>query len=156
MRPTSQEVIDTIVYFRRSDVISAGDVFSTLTYPKIDLTAGGSIDGEIAALNQILDLAIPREKQEGGTYIIPGHGRVADEADVCRPCSPRSRRPGPRRDGQTEAARAEASGAAQAADTSGPITRATRRLRRGRIRSWPSIDLSGIRLSSSSAVKLPA
>lgn len=73
---------DTIVFFRRSDVISAGDVFSTLTYPKIDVGAGGSIAGEIAALNQILDLAVPRDKQEGGTYIVPGHGRIADEADV--------------------------------------------------------------------------
>ncbi len=73
---------DSIVFFRRSDVISAGDIFSTLTYPKIDQRAGGTIGGEIAALNQILDLAVPREKQEGGTYIIPGHGRVADEADV--------------------------------------------------------------------------
>jgi glyoxylase-like metal-dependent hydrolase (beta-lactamase superfamily II) len=73
---------DTIVFFRRSDVISAGDVYSTLTYPRIDPQAGGSIDGVIAALNRIIDLAIPREKQEGGTYIIPGHGRVSDEADV--------------------------------------------------------------------------
>ena len=73
---------DSIVFFRRSDVISTGDVFSTLTYPQIDVAAGGTIDGVIAALNHIVDLAVPREKQEGGTYIIPGHGRVADEADV--------------------------------------------------------------------------
>ena len=73
---------DTIVFFRRSDVICSGDVFSTLTYPKIDVRAGGGIAAEIAALNQILDLAVPRDKQEGGTYIVPGHGRVADEADV--------------------------------------------------------------------------
>jgi len=73
---------DSIVFFRRSDVISTGDIFSTLTYPRIDARAGGTIAGEIAALNQILDLAVPREKQEGGTYIVPGHGRVADEADV--------------------------------------------------------------------------
>ena len=73
---------DSIVFFRRSDVISTGDVFSTLTYPKIDPRAGGSIDGVISALNHIIDLAIPRDKQEAGTYIIPGHGRVSDEADV--------------------------------------------------------------------------
>ena len=73
---------DSIVFFRRSDVIAAGDTFSTLTYPKIDQRAGGTINGEIAALNHILDLAVPREKQEGGTYIIPGHGRIVDEADV--------------------------------------------------------------------------
>lgn len=80
--PAAQTDGDTIVFFRRSDVISTGDVFSTLTYPKIDPRAGGSIDGTIAGLNKIIDLALPREKQEGGTYIIPGHGRVADEADV--------------------------------------------------------------------------
>lgn len=73
---------DSIVFFRRSDVISTGDIFSTLTYPRIDRAAGGSIAGLIAALNHIIDLAVPRDKQEGGTYIIPGHGRVADEADV--------------------------------------------------------------------------
>ncbi len=73
---------DSLVFFRRSDVISTGDVFTTQSYPRIDLAAGGSINGEIAALNRILDLAIPRATQEGGTYIIPGHGRVSDEADV--------------------------------------------------------------------------
>lgn len=73
---------DSIVFFRRSDVISTGDVFSTLTYPRIDPKAGATITGAINALNRIIDLAIPRDKQEGGTYIIPGHGRVSDEADV--------------------------------------------------------------------------
>lgn len=73
---------DSLVFFRRSDVISTGDVFTTQSYPRIDLKAGGSINGEIAALNRILDLAIPKSTQEAGTYIIPGHGRVADEADV--------------------------------------------------------------------------
>jgi cyclase len=73
---------DSIVFFRRSDVISTGDIFSTLTYPRFDRAAGGTINGVINALNHVIDLAIPREKQEGGTYIIPGHGRVSDEADV--------------------------------------------------------------------------
>jgi glyoxylase-like metal-dependent hydrolase (beta-lactamase superfamily II) len=73
---------DSLVFFRRSDVISTGDIFSTLTYPLFDPKAGGTIEGVIRALNQVIDLAIPRDKQEGGTYIIPGHGRVADEADV--------------------------------------------------------------------------
>ena len=70
------------MFFRRSDVISTGDVFSTLTYPRIDPRAGGTINGVIAALNHIIDLAVPRDKQEGGTYIVPGHGRICDEADV--------------------------------------------------------------------------
>ena len=53
-----------------------------MSYPVIDLQNGGTVDGVIAGLNHILDLAIPKDKQEGGTYIIPGHGRVCDEADV--------------------------------------------------------------------------
>jgi len=73
---------DSIVYFRRSDVIAAGDIFMTTTYPVIDVKAGGSIDGVLAGLNKILDICIPKEKQEGGTVVIPGHGRISDEADV--------------------------------------------------------------------------
>ena len=73
---------DILVFFRRSDVVSAGDLFSTMTYPVIDLENGGSVQGAIDGLNRLLDLAIPRDKAEGGTYVIPGHGRVSDEADV--------------------------------------------------------------------------
>jgi cyclase len=73
---------DSIVYFRRSDVIAAGDIFMTTTYPVIDLKTGGTIDGVLAGLNKILDVCIPKEKQEGGTMVIPGHGRISDEADV--------------------------------------------------------------------------
>jgi cyclase len=73
---------DTLVHFRRSDVISAGDIFVTTGYPFIDTESGGTIDGIIDGLNLIIDLAVPEEKQEGGTYIVPGHGRLADEADV--------------------------------------------------------------------------
>ena len=73
---------DSIVYFRRSDVISAGDIFMTTTYPIIDTKAGGTLNGVIAGLNRILDICIPKEKQEGGTTVIPGHGRISDEADV--------------------------------------------------------------------------
>jgi cyclase len=73
---------DTLVYFRRSDVISAGDLFLTTGYPVIDLERGGSLQGVIAGLNRILDLAIPAHHEEGGTYVIPGHGRLCDEFDV--------------------------------------------------------------------------
>ena len=73
---------DSIVYFRRSDVISAGDIFMTTTYPMIDTKSGGTINGVIAGLNRVLDICIPKEKQEGGTTVIPGHGRISDEADV--------------------------------------------------------------------------
>ena len=73
----------SMVMFRRSDVIVAGDAFLTTTYPVIDAKNGGSVAGIIRSLNRILDLAVPSKfLQEGGTYIIPGHGRIADEADV--------------------------------------------------------------------------
>jgi glyoxylase-like metal-dependent hydrolase (beta-lactamase superfamily II) len=73
---------DTLVFFRRSDVVSTGDVFVTTGYPFIDLARGGSIQGEIDALNQILDLVIPARNEEAGTYIVPGHGRLSDAAEV--------------------------------------------------------------------------
>src|SRR4051812_41102433 len=73
---------DSIVYFRKSDVISAGELFNTLTFPVIDLSRGGSVKGVLAGLNDMLDIAIPKAMQEGGTYIIPGRGRLTDEADL--------------------------------------------------------------------------
>ncbi len=74
---------DSMVFFRRSDVIATGDVFTTTMYPFIDSARGGTINGIINALNRIIDLAIPDLKvQEGGTMIIPGHGRLCDEQDV--------------------------------------------------------------------------
>ncbi len=80
--PAAQTDGDSMVYFRRADVISTGDVFSTVMYPQIAVADGGTIQGEIDALNEILRLAIPALKAEGGTYIIPGHGRLSDMADV--------------------------------------------------------------------------
>ncbi len=73
---------DSIVVFRHSDVISTGDIFVTTSFPFIDVEHGGSIQGEIDALNNILDIAIPKHDEEGGTYIVPGHGRICDEFDV--------------------------------------------------------------------------
>ena len=73
---------DTIVLFRGSDVVSAGDVFTPGGYPFIDIANGGSVAGEIGALNHLLQLAVPAHTEEGGTYIVPGHGRICDEADV--------------------------------------------------------------------------
>jgi glyoxylase-like metal-dependent hydrolase (beta-lactamase superfamily II) len=73
---------DTIVHFRGSDVISAGDILSTVTYPMFDIAKGGSINGIIRGLNDLLDLAIAEYQTEGGTLIIPGHGRVCDSADL--------------------------------------------------------------------------
>jgi glyoxylase-like metal-dependent hydrolase (beta-lactamase superfamily II) len=73
---------DSIVFFRRSDVISTGDLFTTTNYPVIDLDAGGNIQGIIAGLQKIVDLIIPVYGQEGGTLVIPGHGRLCDLGDV--------------------------------------------------------------------------
>lgn len=73
---------DSLVLFRGSDVISAGDIFTPGGYPFLDLDHGGSVQGEILALNHILQLAVPAKTQEGGTYVIPGHGRICDDADV--------------------------------------------------------------------------
>jgi cyclase len=73
---------DTIVFFRRSDVISTGDIYSTVRYPRFDAEKGGSVAGIIEGLNRILDIAIAGENQEGGTVVIPGHGRLSDETEV--------------------------------------------------------------------------
>jgi cyclase len=73
---------DSIVLFRGSNVLSAGDVFLTTGYPVIDWKHGGSIQGELKALNHILELTVPHAMQEGGTMVIPGHGRLCDQADV--------------------------------------------------------------------------
>ncbi len=80
--PAANTDADSIVFFRRSDVISAGNVFSTVSYPVIDVEKGGSIQGIIDGLNKILDLAVAEYRGQGGTYIIPGHGRLSDTADV--------------------------------------------------------------------------
>jgi glyoxylase-like metal-dependent hydrolase (beta-lactamase superfamily II) len=73
---------DVLVFFRRSDVVASGDLFLTTTYPVIDRQNGGSVQGVIDGLNRILDITIPKDKEEGGTYVVPGHGRLSDEADV--------------------------------------------------------------------------
>jgi glyoxylase-like metal-dependent hydrolase (beta-lactamase superfamily II) len=81
-QPAAHTDGDTIVFFRRSDVVSTGDIFTPERYPIIDTTRGGNVQGLIDGLNLIIDLTIPAEKQEGGTMVIPGHGRLCDEADV--------------------------------------------------------------------------
>jgi cyclase len=80
--PTAHTDGDSYVYFRRSDVLATGDVFTPTNYPVIDLLRGGTVQGVIDSLNHLLDLAIPEHHQEGGTMIIPGHGRICDEADL--------------------------------------------------------------------------
>jgi cyclase len=81
-QPAAHTDGDSIVFFRHSDVISTGDIFVTTSFPFIDIEHGGSIQGELDALNRIIDLAVPKHEEEGGTYIVPGHGRICDEFDV--------------------------------------------------------------------------
>lgn len=81
-QPTAHTDGDSIVYFRRSDVIATGDVYVTTMYPLIDVANGGSIQGVIAAANEIIELIIPEYGQDGGTLVIPGHGRLSDIGDV--------------------------------------------------------------------------
>jgi glyoxylase-like metal-dependent hydrolase (beta-lactamase superfamily II) len=80
--PASVTDHQSLVMFRRSDVIVAGDILSALGYPHIDTSKGGSIDGELVALNHIIEKAVPAEKEEGGTLVVPGHGKVFTEYDV--------------------------------------------------------------------------
>ena len=81
-QPNAHTNGDSIVFFRGSDIISTGDIFITTGYPYIDVENGGSITGIIAALNRVIDLAIPEALQEGGTLIVPGRGRLCDESEV--------------------------------------------------------------------------
>jgi glyoxylase-like metal-dependent hydrolase (beta-lactamase superfamily II) len=73
---------DILVFFRRSDVLATGDLFITTGYPFIDRANGGHINGYIAGLNRIIDITVPSNVNEGGTMVIPGHGRLTDEMDV--------------------------------------------------------------------------
>jgi cyclase len=73
---------DSLVRFRAADVIVAGDIFTTTQYPVIDVRSGGSVQGEIRALNEILSMTVFEHQGEGGTYIVPGHGYLADEHEV--------------------------------------------------------------------------
>ncbi len=73
---------DSMVFFRRSDTIAAGPIIDTLAYPVPDAKRGGSIAGILKGLNDVIDIAVPRYNQQGGTKIAPGRGRILNEADV--------------------------------------------------------------------------
>jgi len=84
-QPAAHTDSDVFVFFRRSDVVVAGDVIDTRRFPVIDIERGGSIEGEIAALNRLSELAVasvPVVSREAGTIVIPGHGRLCDQFDV--------------------------------------------------------------------------
>jgi glyoxylase-like metal-dependent hydrolase (beta-lactamase superfamily II) len=80
--PSAHTDGDSIVYLRHSDVIATGDIFDMTHYPVIDVDKGGSINGVVDGLNKVLDLVIPEFRMEGGTMIVPGHGRISDGGDV--------------------------------------------------------------------------
>jgi glyoxylase-like metal-dependent hydrolase (beta-lactamase superfamily II) len=73
---------DSMVWFRRSDVIAAGDIYNSDIYPPIDVDKGGSINGEIDALDKLIDMSVTEFMAQGGTLIVPGHGWISDAADV--------------------------------------------------------------------------
>ena len=73
---------NSVVLFRKSDVLSTGDLFDLTEYPIIDLKAGGSIQAEADALNRLIDITVPAANAAGGTLVVPGHGRISDHADV--------------------------------------------------------------------------
>jgi glyoxylase-like metal-dependent hydrolase (beta-lactamase superfamily II) len=84
-QPAAHTDGDAIVFFRRSDVVVAGDILDTTRFPVIDIAKGGGIHGEIAALQKLVDTAIPSVpivSREEGTLIVPGHGRICDQLDV--------------------------------------------------------------------------
>jgi cyclase len=81
-QPAAHTDGDSLVFFRRSDVVVTGDIFMTTSYPLIDVDRGGSIQGEIESLNNILELAVPGYQDEAGTYIVPGQGWISDRPDL--------------------------------------------------------------------------
>ena len=80
--PAAHSDGDLLVWFRRSDVIAVGDVYTPDRFPMIDLGRGGSVQGMLDALNRIIDITVPRFNQQGGTLVVPGHGRISNESVV--------------------------------------------------------------------------
>jgi cyclase len=81
-QPSAHTDSDTLVLFRKSDVISTGAVFTPGRYPTIDVARGGSVQGLVTALGTVLQLAVPAAFEDGGTQIVPGRGRISEETDV--------------------------------------------------------------------------
>jgi glyoxylase-like metal-dependent hydrolase (beta-lactamase superfamily II) len=81
-QPNAHTDGDILIHFRKADVVTTGDLFTTVMYPFIDASNGGTVDGYIKALNNILAITVPSNVNEGGTMVIPGHGRLSDEQDV--------------------------------------------------------------------------
>ncbi|HSC16175.1 MAG TPA: MBL fold metallo-hydrolase, partial [Gammaproteobacteria bacterium] len=62
---------DVVVILRNHNVAHTGDVFLSAAYPFSDVDNGGSFDGEIEFVSQLLT------EFDRDTVIVPGHGRVA-------------------------------------------------------------------------------
>ena len=76
---------DTIVFFRRGDVIATGDIIDTTRWPVIDIKRGGTVQGELDALNRLMDMSIlnvPMQWNPDRTFLVPGHGHVYDKLDL--------------------------------------------------------------------------
>lgn len=73
---------DALVWFRSSDVLAVGDMFSTVTFPRVDPALGGRVQSILDGLNHVIDVAVAEFNQQGGTRIVPGHGRIANQSDV--------------------------------------------------------------------------
>jgi glyoxylase-like metal-dependent hydrolase (beta-lactamase superfamily II) len=81
--PAAHSDSDSIVFFRRSDVVVTGDIFDLTGYPVIDTQHGGTLQGILDGLNHILkDITVAKENEQGGTMIVPGHGRICDRNDL--------------------------------------------------------------------------
>jgi cyclase len=84
-QPAAHSNADSVALFRGSDVVVTGDIMDTTRFPVIDLANGGSLQGEIDALNRLIDLTIaptPFIYKDVGTYVIPGHGRLCEQMEV--------------------------------------------------------------------------
>jgi cyclase len=73
---------DSVVHFRGSDIVATGELFDFTRFPLIDIAKGGSIQGLLAGLNRMVEIAVPEFRSEGGTLFVPAHGRVGDIADM--------------------------------------------------------------------------
>ncbi len=81
-QPNAITESDIMVYFRKSDVLVTGSIFDISAYPHFYPDLGGSLQGVIDGLNNIIDICIAEFNQQGGTLVIPGRGRLASESDV--------------------------------------------------------------------------
>jgi cyclase len=84
-QPAAHTDGDVIVFFRRGDVIATGDIIDTTRWPVIDIKRGGTVQGELDALNRLMDMAIlnvPIQWNPDRTFLVPGHGFVYDKLDL--------------------------------------------------------------------------